>query len=66
MGEKTAGIYINPKSHKVRRIGIGVRPPSTAEWVQVSDDPNMSLLVIREEARKKQLTEDPDAIQWDL
>lgn len=60
------GIYLNTQTNKVRRIGIGVRPPEGSEWVPVTSDPNATILAIREEAKEKGLSPEADSIQWDF
>ncbi len=60
------GIYLNTQSNKVRRIGIGVRPPEGTEWVAVTDDPNATIVAIRELAKEKGLSSRPDEIHWEF
>ncbi len=66
MAEQSAGIYLNKTSNKVRRIGIGVRPPEGSDWVKVTDDPNMGILAVREQAKQQKLGAQPDDIAWDF
>ncbi len=66
MADQKAGIYLNTQSNKVVRVGVGINAPIEAAWVQVTDDPNMGLLLIREEAAKKRLGPKPEEIQWDF
>lgn len=66
MADQKAGIYLNTQSNKVVRVGVGINAPAGAEWVQVTDDPNMGLLLIREEVAKKRLGPNPGEIRWDF
>lgn len=66
MADQKAGIYLNTQSNKVVRVGVGINAPTGAAWVQVTDDPNMGLLLIREEAAKKRLGTKPAEVQWDF
>ena len=60
------GIYLNSQSNKVKRIGIGVRPPEGSEWVKVTDDPNAGILAIREMAKEQSLSPKAEEIAWDF
>ena len=60
------GIYLNTQSNLVKRIGIGVHPPEGPEWVKVSDDPNATIVAVREEAKAKNLSQKAGEIQWDF
>jgi len=64
--QQAHGIYLNTESNKVKRIGIGVRPPEGSGWVKVTDDPNATILAIREEAKEKSLSPKAEEIQWDF
>ena len=64
--QQAHGIYLNTESNKVKRIGIGVHPPEGSEWVKVTDDPNATILAIREEAKEKSLSPKAEEIQWDF
>jgi hypothetical protein len=66
MAEHKHGIYLNPQTNKVRRIGIGVRPPEGPEWIPVTDDPNATIVAIREQAKQQSLSQKPEEIQWDF
>lgn len=60
------GIYLNTESNKVKRIGIGVHPPEGPEWAKVTDDPNATIIAIRQEAKEKSLSPKAEEIQWDF
>lgn len=59
------GIYLNTETKQVRRIGIGISPPTDRHWVQLSDDPNMTLVAIRELTKSRGLVSNPEDIQWE-
>ncbi|MBI4498523.1 MAG: hypothetical protein HY689_11555 [Chloroflexi bacterium] len=60
------GIYLNRQSNQVRRVGIGVVPPAGDEWVQVTQDPNATLLTIRQLAQEQNLSSAAESIQWEF
>ncbi len=66
MPDAKAGIYLNTQGNIARRVGVGVNAPTGAEWAKVTDDPNLGILAIREEARQKNLSPAPDAIKWEF
>lgn len=66
MPDAKAGIYLNTQANVVRRVGVGVNAPTSAEWVKITDDPNLGLLAIRETAQTQGLGSDPAAIQWEF
>ena len=64
MANRKEGIYLNKGNKRVRRIGIGAIPPEGQEWVQLSDDPNLTLVSIREMAQKQGLASNTEEIVW--
>ncbi|MDY6893643.1 MAG: hypothetical protein SVO26_08050 [Chloroflexota bacterium] len=58
------GIYLNKKDCKVMRITSPYWIPSGDEWMLLTDDPNMSLLKIRELAGEKGIVSNTDTIVW--
>ncbi len=65
MAERKEGIYINTGTQKVKRIGIGTIPPNGSEWVQLSDDPNLTLVTIRELAQQKSIATSSQQVVWE-
>jgi len=66
MQNQAHGIYLNKASNKVKRIGIGVHPPEGADWVKVTDDPNATIISIRETVKEKSLSAKADEVAWDF
>ncbi|MBM2826337.1 MAG: hypothetical protein HW403_401 [Dehalococcoidia bacterium] len=64
MALRKEGIYLNKSTKKSRRIGIGTIPPEGQEWVQLSDDPNLTLVSIRELAQKQGVASNAEEIIW--
>ncbi len=58
------GIYLNTKENKVVRINSPYWIPSGEDWVFLTPEVNMTLLKIRELAKEKKVSRDPDNIQW--
>ena len=64
MSQESFGIYINTKELKVVRINSPHWIPSGSDWVHLTPEVNMTLLKIRDLARKKRLVTEPDRIVW--
>ena len=58
------GIYLNPKEGKVVRITSPYWFPEPPDWVYLTNEVNATLLKVRDIAREKSLSDDPDAITW--
>ncbi len=65
MADRKEGIYINKSTQKVKRIGIGTIPPNGSEWEQLSDDPNLTLVAIRDLAQQKKLATGSEQVVWE-
>ena len=64
MALRKEGIYLNKSTKKVRRIGVGTIPPEGQDWVQLSDDPNVTLVSIRELAQKQGMAANTEEVVW--
>ncbi len=64
MTQEKFGIYLNTKELKVVRINSPYGIPSGPDWVFLTPEVNITLLKIRELARKKKLVDDPEKIVW--
>jgi hypothetical protein len=58
------GIYLNPKENQVVRINSPYWIPEEPDWVFLTTEVNATLLQIRDLAREKGLSPEPDAIAW--
>lgn len=58
------GIYLNPQSNQVVRINSPYWIPEEPDWVFLTPEVNATLLQIRDLAREKGLSTNPDEITW--
>ena len=58
------GIYLNPKEATVVRITSPYWIPEAPEWVLLTDDPNATLMTVREIIKDKSLMPDPGIVRW--
>ncbi len=58
------GIYLNPKENTVVRITSPYWVPDPPDWVYLTDQVNSLLTTLRELVRERELTPDPNALQW--
>lgn len=58
------GIYLNSKENRVARVNSPYWVPQGPDWVLVTDEVNATLLQVRELARKKRFSKEPDKLQW--
>ena len=58
------GIYINAKENQVVRINSPYWFPEEPEWVFLTPEVNATLLNIREMAKEKGVSVDPETITW--
>ncbi len=58
------GIYLNAKENQVVRINSPYWIPEEPDWVFLTSEVNATLLEIRDLAKEKGLSPDPDSIKW--
>jgi hypothetical protein len=58
------GIYLNPRENQVVRINSPYWLPEEPGWVFLTPEVNATLLQIRDLARERGLSAEPDAIIW--
>ena len=58
------GIYLNPQEGTVVRITSPYWIPEEPPWVLVTNDPNATLVGLRDLIKAKGLTEDPSSVSW--
>ena len=58
------GIYLNATEGKVVRITSPYWIPEEPDWVQVTNEPNATLIATREMIKEKKLMSDPSGVVW--
>lgn len=58
------GIYLNPQTNRVVRINSPYWLPPEPDWALVTPEVNATLLQVRDLAREKGLSANPDEIAW--
>ena len=58
------GIYVNPKDGEVVRINSPYWLPEEPDWLFLTPEVNSTLLQIRDLAKEKGLSDDPDTLVW--
>ena len=58
------GIYVNSKNGEVVRINSTYWLPEEPDWVFLTPEVNSTLLQIRDLAKEKGLSDDPDTLVW--
>ena len=58
------GIYVNSKDGEVVRINSPYWLPEEPDWVFLTPEVNSTLLHIRDLAKEKGLSNDPDTLTW--
>ena len=58
------GIYLNAKESSVVRITSPYWIPEQPDWVLVTNDPNSTLLSVRDTIKEKGLMSDPSGVAW--
>ena len=58
------GIYVNSKDGEVVRITSPYWLPEEPDWVFLTPEVNSTLLQIRDLAKEKGLSDDPDTLTW--
>ena len=58
------GIYLNAKDGKVVRITSPYWIPDEPDWVLVTNEPNATLVSIRDMIKDKKMMSDPSGVVW--
>jgi hypothetical protein len=58
------GIYLNPKENQAVRINSPYWIPEEPDWVFLTPEVNATLVQIRDLARERGFSPEPDAITW--
>ena len=58
------GIYVNSKDGEVVRINSPYWLPEEPDWVFLTPEVNSTLLQIRDLAKEKGLSDDPETLTW--
>ena len=58
------GIYLNAKEGKLVRITSPYWIPEAPDWVMVSNEPNATLVTLRETVKQKRLMADTSKLAW--
>ena len=58
------GIYVNSKDGEVVRINSPYWLPEEPDWVFLTPEVNSTLLAIRDLAKEKGLSDDPETLTW--
>ena len=64
MDSTKVGIYLNAKDAKVVRITSPYWIPEAPDWVLLTNEPNASLLSVRQTIKDKNLMSDPSGVEW--
>ena len=64
MEQSKMGIYLNAKEATVVRITSPYWIPEEPEWVLLTNDPNATLVTIRDIIREKNVMSDPSPVGW--
>ena len=64
MDQTKVGIYLNAKEKKVVRITSPYWLPEAPDWVLITNEPNASLLSVRQTIKDKRLMADPSSVVW--
>ena len=64
MDSTKVGIYLNANNAKVVRITSPYWIPEAPDWVLLTNEPNASLLSIRQAIKDKNLMSDPSGVEW--
>lgn len=64
MDTSKIGIYLNAKEGNVVRITSPYWIPEPPDWVLVTNEPNATLVSIRDLIKKKRLMADPSGVVW--
>ena len=58
------GIYLNPKENQVVRINSPYWFPEEPDWIFLTPEVNATLLNIRELAKERGISSDPENVKW--
>lgn len=64
MEPRQIGIYVNAIEGKVVRITSPYWLPREPDWVLVTNDPNATLLAVRDMIKAKKLMANPAEVTW--
>ncbi|MEE8442109.1 MAG: hypothetical protein V3S37_00015 [Dehalococcoidia bacterium] len=64
MDTNKIGIYLNAKEGNVVRITSPYWLPEEPDWVMVTNEPNATLISIRETIKGKKMMADPSGVVW--
>ena len=64
MEQSKIGIYVNATEGKVVRITSPYWIPEEPDWLLVTNEPNATLVTIRDIIKEKGLMSDPSSISW--
>ncbi len=64
MDPRQIGIYVNVKEGKVVRITSPYWIPTEPDWVMVTNDPNATLLAVRDLIKERRMMPDPSKVTW--
>ena len=64
MDSTKVGIYLNAKDAKVVRITSPYWIPEAPDWVLLTNEPNASLLSVRQTIKDENLMSDPSGVEW--
>ena len=64
MDSSKVGIYLNSNDAKVVRVTSPYWIPEAPDWVLLTNEPNASLLSVRQTIKDKNLMSDPSGVEW--
>ena len=64
MQQRKFGIYVNRKTNKAMRINTPYWIPASDDWVMVTPEVNATILQVREVAKNRGISAEPDMIIW--
>jgi len=64
MEQSKIGIYVNANEGKVVRITSPYWLPEEPDWRLVTNEPNATLLAVRDMIKDQKLMNDPSSVTW--
>jgi adenylylsulfate kinase-like enzyme len=64
MEQSKIGIYVNANEGKVVRITSPYWIPEEPDWHLVTNEPNSTLLAVRDMIKERKLMDDPSEVTW--
>ena len=64
MDSSKVGIYLNSNDAKVVRVTSPYWIPGAPDWVLLTNEPNASLVSVRQTITNKKLMSDPSGVVW--